>query len=142
MKSSPASAQESFPIFVTALAAALSPNPARPGLYVDLPFASVEGRLQPSEPGYSAWQSRMPVYLVERYQDKLRRLRGICLDVGAKDEYAQISAGARALSQELASRGIAHTFEVYAEGTHTSMIRQRIETSLLPFFSRALAGPD
>lgn len=142
MNSSPASAQESFPIFVTALAAALSPNPGRPGLYVDLPFASVDGRLQPSEPGFSAWKSRMPLYLVERYPDNLRRLKGIHLDVGAEDEYAQISAGARALSQELASRGIAHTFQVYAEGTHTSMIRQRIETSLLPFFSRTLAGPD
>ena len=138
MKSSPASAEESFPIFVTALAAALSPNPERPGLYVDLPFASIGGQLHPSEPGYSAWKSRMPVYLVEQYQDHLRRLNGICLDVGAEDEYAQIRAGARALSQELASRGIAHIFEVYAEGTHTSMIRRRIETSMLPFFSRTL----
>lgn len=138
MKSNPASAQESFPIFVTALAAALSPNPDRPGLYVDLPFASVDGQLRPIEPGHSAWRSRMPVYLVAQYQDRLRRLNGIYLDVGAEDEYAQVPAGARALSQELASRGIAHTFQVYAEGTHTSMIRERIENSLLPFFSRAL----
>ncbi|HEU0223862.1 MAG TPA: hypothetical protein VFR29_00330, partial [Steroidobacteraceae bacterium] len=138
MRSNPASAQESFPIFVTALAAALSPNPDRPGLYVDLPFANVDGKLRPSEPGHSAWRSRMPLYLVELYEDNLRRLNGIYLDVGTEDEYAQIPAGARALSQELASRGIAHTFQVYAQGTHTSMIRGRIVDSLLPFFSRTL----
>jgi enterochelin esterase-like enzyme len=134
MKSDPGSAEESFPIFVTALAAALSPNPQRPGLYVDLPFASIDGQLRPSEPGYSAWKSRMPLYLAEQYQDNLRRLNGICVDVGAEDEFPQIRAGARAWSRQLASLGIAHSFEVYAEGTHTGMIRRRIETRLLPFF--------
>jgi hypothetical protein len=41
----------------------------------------------------------------------------------------------------LASRGIAHTFEVYANGTHESHIRQRVETRLLRFFSDVLAFP-
>jgi len=138
MKPDPASSEESFPIFVTSLAAALSPNPQRPGLYVDLPFEAVNGQLGRSEPAWSAWRSRMPLYLVGRYQDKLRRLRGIALDVGAEDEYAQIAAGTRLLSQELASLGIPHAFEIYAGGTHRSMIRERIETRLLPFFDRSL----
>jgi hypothetical protein len=142
MKSDPASSEESFPTFVTSLAAALSPNPARPGLYVDLPFEAVDGQLGRSEPAWSAWRSRMPLYLVGRCQDKLRLLRGIGLDVGAEDEYAQIAAGTRLLSQELASLGMPHVFEIYAGGTHRSMIRERIETRVLPFFDRTLyAGP-
>lgn len=140
LKSNPRSAEESFPTFVTALAAALSPNPARPGLYVDLPFTRVDGQLRPQEPAYSAWKSRMPSYVVGRYQDNLRRLRGIALDVGAEDEFAQIPAGARFLSLELGRHGIAHGFEVYAGGTHTSMIRERIETRVLPFFAGVLPG--
>lgn len=138
MKSGFASSDESFPVFVTSLAAALSPNPAKPELYVDLPFESVNGQLRRSEPAWSAWRSRMPLHLVARRQDELRRLRGIGLDVGAEDEYPQIAAGTRLLSQELASLGIPHAFEIYAGGTHRSMIRERIETRLLPFFSRTL----
>lgn len=138
MKSDFASAEESFPVFVTSLAAALSPNPMRPDLYVDLPFESLNGQLGRSEPAYSAWQSRMPLYLVGRYHNELRRLRGITLDVGAEEEYPQIAAGARLLSAELAGRGVPHAFEIYAGGTHRSMIRERIETRVLPFFSRTL----
>lgn len=66
------------------------------------------------------------------------RLRGIALDVGAQDEFAQIPAGTRLLSQELARFGIAHSFEIYAGGTHRGMIRERIETRVPPFFSRTL----
>lgn len=138
MKSDFASPDDSFPVFVTSLAAALSPNPERPDLYVDLPFEAVNGQLGRSEPAWSAWQSRMPLYNVGRYQDNLRRLRGISLDVGAEDEYPQIGAGTRLLSQELARLGIPHAFEIYAGGTHRSMVRERIETRLLPFFSRTL----
>jgi pimeloyl-ACP methyl ester carboxylesterase len=140
LKSNPASAEESFPTFVTALAAALSPNPARPGLYVDLPFASVDGQLRPQEPAYSAWKARMPAYAVGQYLEGLRRLRGIALDVGADDEFAQVPAGTRLLSLALGRRGIAHGFEVYAGGTHTNLIRERIETRVLPFFASHLQG--
>lgn len=140
LRSSPASSEESFPTFVTALAAAFSPNPQRPELYVDLPFASVAGRLQPSEPAHAAWQANMPVYVVPQYRENLRRLRGLAMDVGADDEYPQIAAGTRLLSEALARQGIAHSFEVYADGTHTSRIRERIETRVLPFFARTLAG--
>jgi hypothetical protein len=47
----------------------------------------------------------------------------------------------RAFSEELAARGIAHTFEVYAGGTHENRIRQRIETRVLRFFSEVLNFP-
>jgi len=140
LKSNPTSAEESFPTFVTALAAALSPNPARPGLYVDLPFTPAGGELRPQEPAYSAWKSRMPSHAAGGYRDNLRRLRGIAFDVGELDEFAQIPAGARLLSQELERHGIAHEFEMYAGGTHTSMIRERVETRMLPFFARSLRG--
>ena len=34
--------------------------------------------------------------------------------------------------------GIAHEFEIY-EGTHTSRIAERLETKVLPYFTRTLS---
>jgi enterochelin esterase-like enzyme len=44
----------------------------------------------------------------------------------------------RQLVQSLADFGVTHTFEVY-EGDHTNRVPQRIETAVLPFFSKALS---
>ena len=85
--------------------------------------------------------SKMPLYLVEQYRDNLKRLRGIYLDYGALGEFSHIRMTTRAFSEELATRGIAHTFEVYAGGTHENRIRQRIETRVLRFFSEVLNFP-
>jgi hypothetical protein len=35
----------------------------------------------------------------------------------------------------LAKSGIAHTFEVYANGDHSNRIRERLETRVFRFFS-------
>jgi S-formylglutathione hydrolase FrmB len=85
--------------------------------------------------------ANMPLDLVEQYRTNLARLRGIHLDYGALEEFSHIRTGTSALSEELSERGIAHTFEVYADGTHESRIRQRIETRVLRFFSEGLAFP-
>ena len=39
-----------FTIGIIALAAAISPNPAKPPLFIDLPFDLVDGALAPREP--------------------------------------------------------------------------------------------
>jgi S-formylglutathione hydrolase FrmB len=130
-----------------ALAAAVSPNPSKPPLFVDLPFKAVplkgpQRLLVPNEDAYAKWRANMPLYLVEQYRGNLQKLRGIYLDYGALEEFSHIRTATRAFSEELANRGIAHTFEVYADGTHESRIRQRIETRVLRFFSEVLTFPS
>jgi S-formylglutathione hydrolase len=123
-----------------ALAAALSPNPQKPPLYVDLPFVERSKRLEPNDAVYSRWRANMPLYLVEQYRTNLETLRGIYLDYGALEEFPHIRVTTRALSQELASRGIGHTFEVYEGGDHSNKIGERLQTRVFRFFSDVLGG--
>lgn len=135
----PRSLDEFYPTVMIALSAAFSPNPDKPPLYVDLPFQENNGRLVVSDAAYSKWRSKMPLYLVEQYRGNLEKLRGIYLDYGALEEFSHIRVTTRAFADELASRGIPHTFEVYAGGDHENKIRERIETRVLRFFSEVLS---
>ena len=140
LNSQPKSFEEFYPTFFIAMAAAFSPDPTGSGLRVRLPFDERGGRLVPNEPAYSAWKAAMPLYLVGRYQDNLRRLKGIYLDFGEREELMHIRSATRLLSGEL-GLGIPHTFDVYADGDHDSHLLQRIESRVLPFFSEVLNGP-
>ena len=80
----------------------------------------------------------MPLYLVEQYRGNLIKLRGIYLDYGSLEEFSHIRLTTRAFSQELASRGIGHTFEVYEDGDHGNKIPERLETRVFRFFSDVL----
>lgn len=124
-----------------ALAAALSPNPSKAPLFVEFPFKQQQRLLVVNEEAYARWRANMPLYQVEQYRGNLAKLRGIYLDYGALEEFSHIRIATRLFSEALTNRGIAHTFEVYADGTHESRIRQRIETRLLRFFSEVLAFP-
>ena len=56
-----------FTIGIIALqAAAVSPNPTKPPLFVNLPFNLVNGALAPREPVHSAWEAASPVNEVVR----------------------------------------------------------------------------
>jgi S-formylglutathione hydrolase FrmB len=141
LEAKPRSFEEFFATAFVALAAAISPNPSNPPLYVDLPFKTQQMGLVPNEDAYGRWRASMPLYLVEQYRANLAKLRGIFLDYGTLEEFSHIRLATRAFSEELTKRNIPHTFEVYANGTHESRIRQRFETRLLPFFSEVLAFP-
>lgn len=136
-----------------ALSAAFSPNPNRTPFFVDFPFESksgicnppAEGKLltetpcvQRNEPVYEKWRSNFPVYVAKANKEKLKRLRGIFLDYGEKEEFDHIRRGVTLLSNTFSELNIPHQFEVYADGNHGSLIRQRMETRLLPFFNEKL----
>jgi S-formylglutathione hydrolase FrmB len=137
----PRSLDDFYATAFIALSAALSPNPSKPPLFVDFPFKQQQRLLVVNEDAYARWRANLPLYLVEQYRGNLAKLRGIYLDYGALEEFSHIRIATQAFSDELTKRGIAHTFEVYADGTHESRIRQRIETRLLRFFSEVLAFP-
>ena len=134
----PQSLADFFPTAFVALSAAFSPNPGRAPLYVDLPFVPRNNRLEPNGEAYAKWRSKMPLYLVEQYRANLEKLRGIFLDYGSLEEFSHIRTTTRAFSEELANRGIGHTFEIYAGGDHGNKLRERLETRVLRFFSEVL----
>ena len=126
-----------FTIGIVALAAAISPNPAKPPLFVDLPFDLVDGTLSPREPVHSAWEAAAPVNEVTRFAANLRRLRALGIEVGANDGFADIPQSVRSFSGALNRAGVKHTLDIY-DGRHEDRILERLPDHMLPFFARVL----
>jgi S-formylglutathione hydrolase FrmB len=120
-----------------ALAAAWSPNPEKPPLFVDFPVAGLGRERKRQEDVCARWSANMPVAMADQYRSSLARLRGIAFDVGSRDEFPHIPLTNRAFDQALKRNGIAHSFEEY-DGDHSNRVADRIEANLLPFFSRVL----
>jgi enterochelin esterase-like enzyme len=113
-----------------ATAAAWSPNPKNPPLYLDLPTKNGE----PQPDVLAKWAANAPLAFVDQYIGALRQYRAIALDVGDQDGLRVDTA---TLHDVLDKYGIANTFEVYP-GTHTSKVADRFQNHVMPFFSRNL----
>jgi enterochelin esterase-like enzyme len=113
-----------------ASAAAWSPNPAKPPLYVDLPTR--DGQVQ--QVVLAKWAANAPLAMVDQYVRSLRRLRAIGIDVGTRDGLAP---GSKALSEVLAAYKIPHQYETY-DGDHVDRVAERLETRVFKFFSENL----
>jgi S-formylglutathione hydrolase FrmB len=113
-----------------ALAAAWSPDPKNPPLYLDLPYG--KGGIRPDV--IAKWTANAPLALIDQYIDNLRRYRGIAIDVGDQDP---LRFDAAKLHSILDDYGIANTFTTYP-GTHTSAVAYRFQDHVIPFFSRHL----
>jgi S-formylglutathione hydrolase FrmB len=115
-----------------ASAAAWSPDPKNPPLYLDLP--SKNGVADPEV--IAKWAANAPLAFIDQYIGNLRRYRAISIDVGDQDG---LKAGAAKLHEILDSYGVANTFEIYS-GTHTSAVADRFQNHVMPFFSRNLCS--
>lgn len=134
----PQSFDEFFENAFVAASAAFSPNPARTPFFVDFPYQERDGRVEKNEPVFAKWRSKMPLYMVGENKANLLKLRGIFIDVGEKEEFSHIRITTGQFSKALSDENIPHTFEIYAKGTHGSLIRQRLQTHLFRFFSEKL----
>ena len=119
-----------FPRAQLATAAAWSPDPKNPPLFLSLPTRG--GELQPDV--LARWTANAPLAFLDQYVAELRRYRAISIDVGDED---RLKGEAARLHEALDRYGIAHGYEVYA-GTHTSKVADRFQNHVLPFFSRSL----
>ena len=113
-------------------AAAWSPDPQSPPLYLQLP--TKDGVPQPDV--LAKWAANAPLAFLDQYVGSLRLYRAIALDVGDQDRLKDDTAR---LHEALDRYGIAHGFEVYA-GTHTSKVADRVQNHVLPFFHRTLCA--
>ena len=113
-----------------AAAAAWSPNPKNPPLYLDL--ARKNGEVQSEV--LAKWAANSPLAFFDQYVGNLRMYRAISLDVGDKDGL-RVDSGK--LHDAMDKYGIAHQFEIYP-GTHTSAVAMRFQNYVMPFFSKHL----
>jgi len=112
-----------------ASAAAWSPNPNNPPLYLDLPIG-------PNQQSVLArWAANAPLAFIDQYIPNLRQYRAIAVDVGDQDNL-KVDTGK--LHEVLTNYGIEHDFEIYP-GTHTSKVAVRFQENVMPFFSRTLS---
>jgi len=116
---------------ILASAAAWSPNPTRPPLYLDLPI--VDGELRPEV--IARWAANAPLVMMHQYIPALKRYRAIGLEAGNKE--ASIAPATTDFSKALNAYGIDHFMEIYAGG-HRGRVAERFEKTVLPFFSRQL----
>lgn len=130
--------EDFYPPAIVSLLAAFLPDPARPPFYVDFPYRLTGGKIVSREPFYAKYRAAFPLYSIDRYAENLGRLRGLAMDFGPRDQFEHIPPTVTAFSQELARRGIPHTFEVYP-GDHRERIGERMTAVVLPYFSRMLA---
>ena len=122
---------------VLSIAAAWSPDPTAPPLYVAWPFTEVDGKLAPG-PGHARWQAATALASLEREPESWRKLRAIAIDAGHADRFTHIPAGVRLLAAALQRRGIAHAVELY-DGDHGNRIGARRRTSCRSSRARSLA---
>jgi S-formylglutathione hydrolase FrmB len=115
-----------------ASAAAWSPDPKNPPLYLDLP--TKDGVPQPDV--LAKWAANAPLAFVDQYIDNLRQYHAIAMDVGDMDNL-RVDTGK--LHDVLDSYGIVHGFEIY-HGTHTSAVADRFQNHVMPFFSQNLCA--
>ena len=114
-----------------ASAAAWSPNPKNPPLYLDLPMK--DGAVQ--QEVLAKWAANAPLAFIDQYIGNLRQYRAIAIDVGDQDE---LRTDAGKLHTLLEGYGIVNSFEIYP-GTHTSAVAFRFQDFVIPFFSEHLS---
>ena len=116
-----------------ASAAAWSPNPANPPLFLDLPVK--DGKVRPEI--VAKWVANAPLEMIEQHTDALNRYYAIAVEVGLQDP---LLGANQQLHAALTRLHVPHYYEEY-EGDHTNKVRERIERNVLPFFSKNLASP-
>jgi enterochelin esterase-like enzyme len=113
-----------------ASAAAWSPNPKNPPLYLDLPVGAAQQEV------LAKWAANAPLAFVDQYIGNLKQYKAIAIDVGDQDG---LRVGAAKLHEILDSYGVANSFEIYP-GTHTSAVAVRFQNIVMPFFSKNLCS--
>jgi S-formylglutathione hydrolase FrmB len=117
-----------------ASAAAWSPDPKNPPLYLDLPRKNGE----PQPDIIAKWTANAPLAFIDQYIDNLREYHAIAIDVGDQDG---LRFDTIKLHDVLDQYGIANSFEIY-HGTHTSAVAVRFQNYVMPFFSKNLCATE
>jgi S-formylglutathione hydrolase len=113
-----------------ASAAAWSPNPKNPPLYLDVP--TKDGTPRPEV--LAKWIANAPLTTLDQYIVNLKSLKGLAFDVGTKDFLLNDS---KTLDAVLTAYDVPHSYETY-EGDHVNRVADRLETKVFAFFSKQL----
>lgn len=114
-----------------ASAAAWSPNPTKPPLFLDLPVK--DGKPQPMIE--AKWFANMPIATLDQNISNIKALKSIAFDAGNEDQ--PIATTIKVLDSTLTQYKIPHVYEEYT-GDHVNHIGERIAQKMLPYFTKEL----
>ena len=117
-----------------ASAAAWSPNPANPPLYLDLPVK--DGKVRPDI--VAKWVANAPLEMLEQYASNLKKYYAIAIEIGTKDT---LLASNRQLHEAHDAAARCRTPTRSTTATTPTRCGERIERNVLPFFSKNLVAP-
>src|SRR5258706_6582099 len=123
---------EGHTIMNICMAATYDPDPRAPNGF-RLPFNLETGEVIAERS--SRWRANDPLNLVGKYRANLRKLEGIYIDCGWRDQY-HIHYGTRMLSRRLRAARIDHVYDEFDD--NHSDVDYRIDVSL-PFLYKAFA---
>jgi enterochelin esterase-like enzyme len=125
-----------YPKVLVAVARAWSPNPNKPPFFCDFPFSYEGDKLIVNQSVLEKWEANMPVYMVNKYADNLRKMTAIKMDWGRNDS-PRFPVQIGMLSQRLENLGINHYAEEYIgdHGNKIWTVDGRVLNDLLPFFN-------
>ena len=127
-----------FPLAISAIGAAASPNPARPPFFLDLPYTVAEGNAMRTDSAVLAlWRRATPLGDFDRNLRGAKRLHAIGFEAGSEDAFKDIPILSPRLSAALTAAGVVHQYEGFSGG-HTDRFRERFVTRAVPFISKAL----
>ncbi len=132
-----------YPKVLVAVGRAWSPNANKPPFFCDFPFYYENGLQKINQQVLEKWEANMPLYMVDKYAENLRKLTSIKLDWGRNDA-ARFPIQNGMLSQRMENLGINHFAEEYI-GDHGNKIWTtdgRVLNVVLPFFNDYLKFSD
>jgi S-formylglutathione hydrolase FrmB len=119
---------------ILAASAAYAPNPANPPFYGDLPYQLTGDTISISENAKAKWLANIPSWMADQYISNLQQLRAIAFDGGTRDPF---TAESKYFSDALTRIKVKNSFEIF-NGGHSDKLTERIQTKILPFFSKIL----
>ena len=128
-------------LFGYAYGAAFTPDPGAGPPWVAFPFAREGGRIVADSLRLANYREGFGQLAakVDSHQIALRSLRGIGIDIGRNDALKWVPQGARRFAELLLGVGVACRLTEH-DGGHVDRLGDRIETEMLPFFSRIFAS--
>ncbi|HEY5691591.1 MAG TPA: alpha/beta hydrolase-fold protein, partial [Cyclobacteriaceae bacterium] len=122
---------------IIAQSAAYAPNPGNPPFYGDLPYQLKGDTTDVSEKAKAKWLANIPSWMADQYNSNLLKLQAIAFDAGTKD-IPDILRDGKYFHETLNRIKVQNTFEIF-DGGHNDKVNERIETKILPLFSKVLS---
>jgi enterochelin esterase-like enzyme len=117
-------------------ATAFSPAPDLPPAYARFPYRVADGEVVVVDEVWQAWRRNSLRALADTHRPELARLR-IRMEVGDQDA---VAAEVESWSAALGASGVEHELEVF-HGGHVEGVRDRFESAVFQYLSRAFASP-